>query len=396
MSIISATDKMFSAIVDSQGTRSSIASTMLSTAISYMQDENYTQAAQALRASISYDPESTDAYNYLASAYLQLGKNKEAISAYQSSLKLDNTQAQIHINLANVYAANNDTTSAEKEYKAAVQADPAEVLAPYTYGLFLLNNDRASEAIAQFSKANKLEPNDGNINFAMGSAYNKLGRYSEAVTQLDKAIARKGDDFYSGYSELGFAYIGLNDKDNVNSIIDYLNDTEDATAMDYADTLEDAIAQPKILGTVDSGTTLLTALGASTPVWYLDISLAEPSSSKNFTIQFQFDSEMDVGSVMDTTNWNIRKASGVTEGFYNNGIYTSNRNDAAVSSIPLMVTYDPLTLRATVTFGISQNAEGNATIDPSRLVFKFSGVDVNGRSIDSTADEYDQYAGVAF
>lgn len=395
-SVIAATDKMFSAITDSQSTRSSIASTMLSTAISYMEDENYTRAAQALRASLSYDPESTDAYNYLASTYLQLGKNKEAISAYTSSLQLDNTQADIHVNLANVYVAENNITEAEKEYRAAVQADTTDAAAPYTYGLFLLNNNRTAEAITQFTKASKLEANDGNINYALGSAYNKQGRYSEATTQLNKAIARKGDDFYAGYSELGFAYIGLGDKDSVNSIIDYLNDTEDSTAISYAETLEDAIQQPQILGTVDSGTSLLTALGASTPVYFLDISLAEPASSKNFTVQFQFDSEMDISSVMDTTKWSIRKASGIEEGFYNNGVYSSNRHDATFSPIPKLVTYDPITLRATVTFSVSQNAEGNATIDPSRLVFRFSGVDIDGRTMDTTADEYDQYAGITF
>lgn len=394
--ITSATDKMFSAIVDSQNTRSSIASTMLSTAISYLQDENYTQAAQALRASISYNPESTDAYNYLASTYLQLGKNKEAITAYKASLQLDNTQSEIHVKLGNVYVAENDTSKAEQEYKSAVLADPTEVLAPYSYGLFLQNNNRSSEAVVQFLKASKLEPNDGNINYALGSAYNKLGRYSDAITQLEKSISRKGNDFYAGYSELGFSYVGLGDTDSVNSIIDYLNDTEDSTAMDYADTLEDAIYQPKMLNAVDSGTSLLIALGASTPVWFLDSSLATPNSSKDFTIEFQFDSEMDIGSVMDTTKWSIRKASGIEEGFYNNGVYTSTRHDAFFSPIPKLVTYDPTTLRATVTFSISQNAEGNATIDPSRLVFRFSGVDVNGRSMDTSADEYDGFAGGVF
>ncbi len=105
---------------------------------------------------------------------------------------------------------------------------------------------------------------------------------------------------------------------------------------------------------------------------------------------------MDVSSVMDTTKWNIRKASGIEEGYYNNGVYTSDRHDATFSPIPKLVTYDPTTLRATVTFSINQNAEGNATIDPSRLVFRFSGVDINGRSMDTTADEYDQHAGVSF
>lgn len=394
MDITESAEKMFSAIASQQDTRSSLASTMLSTAMTYLSDENYTQAVQALRASIAYDPQSTDAYNYLASTYLQLEKNSEAITAYKASLQLDTTQADIHVKLANVYTAENRLSDAEKSYKTAVQADPSEVLAPYSYGLFLLNNDRVSEAITQFANASKLAPNDGNIAYSFGSAYNKQGRYTEAITQLEKAIARKGDDFYAAQYELGFSYIGLGDKESVQGIIDDLNDTEDSTAASYAETLEDAIAQPSLIGTVDSGASLLTALGASTPLYFLDISLAEPNSSKDFTIQFQFDSEMDIGSVMTATNWTIRKASGVQEGFYNNGVYTSNRSDAPFSPIPKLVTYNPETLRATVTFSVSQNASGTATIDPSRLVFKFMGVDVNGRSMDASGDEYDQFGGV--
>ncbi len=394
--IISASDKIFTALASTQETKSSIATTILSTAITYMEDENYSRAAQAFKASLVYDPESTDAYNYMASAYLQLGNNREAITAYKNSLKLDNSQAETHVNLGTVYESENMTSEAEKEYKAAIQADSTEVLAPYTYGLFLLNNNRASESITQFNRASKLEPDDGNINYALGKAYNQLGRYSEAVTQLQKAIYLKGSDFYAAQYELGISCVGLGEKESVQSIIDFLNDADTSETTSYADILEEDIRQPQILDTVDSGTTFLKALGASTPLYFLDISLAAPNSSKDFTVQFQFDTEMDVSSVMDETKWSIRKANGIQEGLYNNGIYSSNRNDALFSPIPKMVIYDPVTLRATVTFSVSQNANGNATIDPSHLVFKFMGKDVSGKEMDTTADEYEYFAGGVF
>lgn len=394
MDISTAATKMFSAIASQQDTRSSNANTMLSTAITYMTDENYSQAVQALKASISYNPQSTDAYNYLAQAYLQLGNNQEAIKAYKTSLQLDYTQSDSHLALANVYAAEGNTVEAEKSYKAAIQTDTTDEVAPYSYGLFLLNNDRASESISQFLKSDKLSPYDGNVYYALGSAYNKLERYSDAADALNKAISLKGSDFYAAQNELGYAYAGLNDKESVSSIIDLLNNSEDATAISYADTLEEVIAQPKLVGVVDSGTTLLRALGASTPVYFLDIALATPNTSKDFTIQLQFDSEMDVASVMDTTKWSISKGSDYTAGYYNNGVYSSDRHDAHFTPTPKQVVYDPTTLRATVTFSISQNDAGNATIDPSRLLFKFMGKDVNGKTMDQTADQYDSFGGV--
>jgi len=399
MDISTSIDKLFSALSSQQDTRTSLATTMLSTAISYLEDGKYTQAVQAFRASISYNPtstDSTDAYNYLATAYLKLGKNSDAIRAYKASLYIDNSQAETHVNLANIYTSQNQNTEAEKEYKAAENADKTEVLAPYTYGLFLLKNDRASEAVTELNKASKLEANDGNIAYALGSAYNKLGRYSEAETQLKKAIRYKGEDFYTAQYELGNAYIGLGDKDAVTKQVEILRAAETTSTEEDADTLEEAISQPKMTSKVAAGSDLLTWFGAHTPLYFLDESLATPNTSQDFSMQFQFDSEMDVGSVMNIANWSITKANGVTEGFYNNGVILSNKNDVGVTPLPKRVMYDPTTQQATITFSISQNAEGNGTIDPSHLVFKFMGKDTGGKTMDSSADEYDGFADTFF
>ena len=57
--------------------------------------------------------------------------------------------------------------------------------------------------------------------------------------------------------------------------------------------------------------------------------------------------------------------------------------------IPAQVTYDPTKLQATVYFSISQNAAlADGTLDPSHLVFKFSGVDEFGNKMDPAADEF--------
>ena len=39
-------------------------------------------------------------------------------------------------------------------------------------------------------------------------------------------------------------------------------------------------------------------------------------------------------------------------------------------------------------FRVSQNANGNAVMDPSHWVFSFGGMDVSGRSMDPGADQY--------
>ena len=395
MEISNLAEKMFSALTSQQDTRTSLSSTMLSSAITLLQNEKYTQSVQAFRAAIAYDPQSTDAYNYLATAYLKLGKNKEAIEAYKTSLAVDSTQAETHVNLANIYMEQNQNTEAEKEYKAAISADPSEELASYSYGLFLLKNDRAAEAATQFKNAARLSPNDGNIFYGLGTAYNKLGQYNDAVTQLEKATSLR-KEFYDAHYELGNAYVGLGDTDKVQQQINILKDADTAETDVDAEALEEAIRQPKMTGVVSSGTTLSTVFMGATPLYLLDTELAAPSSSKDFTIQFQFDSDMDVASVMNITNWSITKATGGVAGTYNNGVYLADQNDVTLSPIPKSVMYDATTQRATITFTLSQNAEGDATIDPAHLVFKFMGKDDTGKVLDSSADEYDGFAGETF
>jgi hypothetical protein len=62
--------------------------------------------------------------------------------------------------------------------------------------------------------------------------------------------------------------------------------------------------------------------------------------------------------------------------------------DVVVPPLPASVVYDPETFSADVTFKISQNLEGNGTIDPSHIMFRFCGIDAYGKAMDLTADEY--------
>ena len=74
-------------------------------------------------------------------------------------------------------------------------------------------------------------------------------------------------------------------------------------------------------------------------------------------------------------------------------------NEVTIPSRPYSVVYDATTRTAKVFFLVNQNssidiANGKfgATIDPSHLVFKFSGVDAAGRQMNTSADEVDGYS----
>jgi hypothetical protein len=75
---------------------------------------------------------------------------------------------------------------------------------------------------------------------------------------------------------------------------------------------------------------------------------------------------------------------------------TNTDREVSIPKRPFSVTYDPATGQASVTFTVQQNAAGDATIDPSHLVFKFSGKDSSGRQMDTTGDQIDGSASKAF
>jgi tetratricopeptide (TPR) repeat protein len=391
MNSSSSTSKVFSALLSQNSLKSQMSTTMLSSGLTLYQNGKTDKAIAAFKLATAYAPDNVDAYNYLAKAYLKQGKTTEAINNYKISLSIDRSQSGIHTELGNVYYSEKRYSEAEAAFKTAARYDPTDNLAPYTLGQLYLQTERYSEAEAQFKKVIKMTPKDGNVYYALGATYNKMGRFDEAVTQLEKAVTLK-KDFALGHFELGTAYLGLENTEKAREQVDILKDLDTSLSNE----LESALAAPKISFFNAGNSTFSPLLGAGTPLAFLSADLLFPNASKDFTMQFQFDSEMDAASVMKASNWSITKASGGEAGYYNNGITLYPQKEAVVSPIPKSVSYDATKQQATVTFSIAQNPYGTAVIDPSHLVFKFSGTDINGKKMDPSADQYDGFKGGLF
>lgn len=387
----SGVEKMFSALLSQEGLRSQMSTTMLSSGLALYQNGKIPQAVAALKQATAYAPDNIDAYNYLAKAYLKQGKSAEAVNNYKISLSIDRSQSGIWVELGNVFYSEKKFAEAEKAFKTAAQYDPTDTLAPYTLGQLYLQTDRYTEAEAMFNKVIKMTPKDGNVYFALGATYNKMGRFDEAVPILEKAVSLK-KDFALARFELGTAYKELGNIEKANEQLAKLKGLNSTLYMN----LKQDLTFPKISIRDASKSTFNPLLGAGTPLAFLSADLLYPNSSKDFTMTFQFDSEMDAASVMKVTNWSITKANGGEAGYYNNGITLYPQKEAVISPIPKSVMYDASTYKATVTFSIAQNPYGTAVIDPKHLVFKFSGVDMDGKKMDPSADQYCGFAGGMF
>jgi tetratricopeptide (TPR) repeat protein len=385
--------KIFTALTSTQNTRDSIAVTAVSSGIMQYQKGNYKAAASSFKQAISLKPDYVDAYNYQAMADLKAGNKKSAINAYNISLKLDRTQDDVHVKLANIYIEDKNYIQAAKELKAASKLNPSNPLPHYTLGLMQQQTDKPAEAVASFKQVVRLAPKDGNAYYGLGAALSAQGKYDEAIVQLKKATNLKRD-FAPAIFELGNAYAKQGNTAKAKEQIDVLTKLQTTQADGFVADLKTIMAQPKISFVIKDQSTFNFDMG-TVPLVALDTSLVKPGSKKEFTVTFQFDSDMDTNSVTSITNWKISKAGGSSAGLYDNGLYRST-DRAVATTMPDRIMYNPTNQQATVVFSIFQNASGTGTIDPSHLTFQFQGKDTSGKIVDPNADQYNGWADKTF
>lgn len=388
-------DMLFGAAGAVQGQRSQLANFAINKAAQYMQDDKTDEAIREFKKALAFDPQNDTALTYVGKLYMQQGKNFEAIKTFKDLVRQQPLSVNAKVNLGNAYLQDKNYVESEKAFKDAARLDPLNPLADYTLGHQYLQTGRYKEAEMQFFKAQKAAPKDGNIYYGLGTVYNKMEKYDLAVTNLQKALSLK-KNFPAANLELGIAYNGLGKTDEAQKQLSILQQAKASEAED----LKFILNKPKFVSmdTTKSGG-FSEILGAGTPLWMLDTanlenpdSLANPNTSKKFTITFQFNNDMDLGSVMNPLNWSITRGNNASAGYYNDTIPINRDREALVAPVPLSVTYDYTSRQAMLTFRVNQNEAGDATIDPKHLVFKFSGKDAAGRPMDTTADEINGYA----
>jgi len=128
----------------------------------------------------------------------------------------------------------------------------------------------------------------------------------KASSRIKKAIDIQ-DDFYDAYAELGYAYADSGNMEKAQEIVNFLEDN----SAEPADTLSRymyKVDPPKMLYAYSGESAFLYKLGKETPVALLDSYLIDANASKDFTMVFQFDKEMDKSSVENRFNWEITRS----------------------------------------------------------------------------------------
>jgi tetratricopeptide (TPR) repeat protein len=399
-SITSNANAVFSATAPTQDQVDAIATSALSRGLTDYTNGDIDGAIVELKNSIAFSPYSDNsltAFKYLATAYEKQDKTSEAINAYKQASGLFPTDDELHSKLGLIYFNQKDYESADAEYSKAVKIDPNVSSSVYSLGQVYIAEGRYTDAETQFKKVILISPDDPSGSYALGQTYRKMGRYDEAVAQLNTAIEM--DSSYSeAYLELGKTYADMKQPDKANEQVSALSDlakfqsdtTSQSSSQAQATELQNYItkfAAPKFVAAYSSNG-FITSSGSGTHISSIYSDLSSPNSSRTFTMNFSFSKEMDASSVQNLSNWLISRASGSeTGGAYNWGLDVKS-SELSISPIPLNVTYNSKTLTAQVTFQLTQNSEGNGTLDPSHIMFKFSGVDTYGNAMSVSANQY--------
>lgn len=376
---------------DQSAQRSQLAQYAIIKASQYMRDDRKDDAITAFKQALAFDPQNTTALSYMGNLNLSLGNQFEAIKAFKELVRLQPDSVDARMKLGNAYLQDKQYAESEKVYEQAAKLDPTDPLPNFTLGMQYLDTGRLQDAEAKFLEVQRQVPGDGNVYYGLGILYNKQGKYEDAAKSLITALGLK-PNFPAAKYELGVAFSNLGMQDEANAQLESLINDRSA----YAADLNFVLDKPRMASmAVAPQSQFNLSLGAQTPLWYFDASFLTPNTSKAVSVNIQFDKNMDPASVVNPKNWTIGKAKGGVAGYYNNTVPTS-ANEVTIPSTPLAVTYNAYTGEATVTFMINQNANADATIDPGHLVFKFTGKDADGRSMDTSADEIDGSAGGSF
>ena len=378
---------------DTSGQRAQLAQYSILRAAAYLQDNKNDEALKAFKKALSFDPQNTTAQTYIGKLNLAKGNTFEAIKVFKTMVQAQPSSVEAHMNLGNAYVQDKQYTESEKEFKAAARLDPTNPLPDYTLGLQYANTNRLTEAEHQFLKVKSVAPRDGNVYYALGMVYNKQGKHEDAAKNLEKALSLK-KDFPAANYELGVAYDALGRTEDAQKQLSILKGSSPSQALDLQFILE----KPQMVYMdQNNNKNFNQLLGPATPLWMLDPTLLAPSASTQISVAIQFNNEMDVGSVMNPANWDISKASNTEGGYY---ISDNTGREVNIARTPVFVSYDPETRQANVSFTVQQISgitsqeipTKGATIDPSHLVFKFTGIDAAGRQMDTNADQIDGYA----
>ena len=155
---------------------------------SYLNLENWTQAAEVLSELIEISPETPELYRFRGDSYLALKRYLEAAEDHFQGVVLGAFDSNNFIARGRGYAATGDYERAREDFTAAIRLDPESSDAYADRGYISVQTGDYSAALPDLDRAIQLSPINHDAFVKKAEAYIGLSQRSDALDNLDQAV----------------------------------------------------------------------------------------------------------------------------------------------------------------------------------------------------------------
>lgn len=150
----------------------------------FLNNQRTNEAIDLLKKYIKTYPKDAGLYVRLGDCYFSEKKLDLALLNYERALAIDSKYPRLSSKLGTVYGLMSRTLEAEKMYRIAVKANPRDVAALENLSVLLLSNGKAKEALQVIKNALELNSSE--------SLYNLLGQAYQLLKDPDNAAIAFG------------------------------------------------------------------------------------------------------------------------------------------------------------------------------------------------------------
>jgi tetratricopeptide (TPR) repeat protein len=168
----------------------SFAAAQYNLAIAALTDGDVTTAVDALRQTISINPEDGEAHRLLATIYNDLRRSREALQLMSRAAELLPGHVPTLIQLAQLQRQQNQIDDAISTLRQAQKAEPQNIRVLRELGSLYVAARQLDRAISAFNRAKDIAPDQAETYFGLGIAYKTAGRFREAIEAFEMAGKR--------------------------------------------------------------------------------------------------------------------------------------------------------------------------------------------------------------
>lgn len=166
--------------------------------LTYLRQDDYGQADQALRKALNCDPLNVEILNHMATATYNQGHYDESIIFYKQALSLARPEEdfRLRVNLANVLRDKGDVQEACEQYEQAVKEKPDYAPAYNNLAVLYYNNGKLDIAAEEAKKAIRFKPNYAMAYYHLGLIESARHNTAAATDALQQSLKYESNPRY--------------------------------------------------------------------------------------------------------------------------------------------------------------------------------------------------------